>query len=166
MHLFFTGGVGCGKSTLVDKILAGYRGNIGGFRTGFGPDRESPDRLLYLWCAGGPPRFDNHHGVVRWTGGSPSPLPGQFDALGAASLEGTFDLLVMDECGRLERDALRFQAAALTRLDGDVPVLGVVRQGFPGWTAQIAAHPKVKLVEVTTENRDRLAAKYSGWPEQ
>ena len=59
-------------------------------------------------------------------------------------------------CGRLERDALDFQRAILEKLEGDTPVLGVVREGFPGWTKAVAAHPNVVLVAVTEDNRDAL----------
>ena len=74
----------------------------------------------------------------------------------AACLTGTPALWVMDECGRLERDALAFQRAVLEKLEGDTPVLGVVREGFPGWTKSIASHPNVELITVTEDNRDAL----------
>lgn len=162
MHLFLTGAVGCGKSTVIDRVLALTGRPAGGFRTGFGPDRARPDRLLCLWDAGGVPRYDEAHAVARFAGGVPHPLPERFDALGAPLLARPRGLLVMDECGRLEGAAFRFQRAVLDALDGEAPVLGVVREGFPGWTKAIAAHPGVALITVTADNRDALPERLAG----
>ena len=141
-HIFLTGSVQCGKSTVITRVLEAWSGAVGGFRTGFGPDRASPERLLYLWSAAEPPRYDPGRAVVKFSGGcAPEAIPGRFDTLGTACLTGTPTLWVMDECGRLERDT---------------PVLGVVREGFPGWTKAVAAHPNVVLVAVTEDNRDAL----------
>ena len=163
-HVFLTGAVQCGKSTVVSRVLAGWAGAVGGFRTGFGPDRACPERLLYLWSAAEPARYDQDHAVVKFFNGcAPEAIPGRFDALGTACLTGTTTLWVMDECGRLESDALPFQAEILAALDGDIPVLGVVREGLPGWTPAVAAHPRVRLVTVTKENRDSLPAQLNRW---
>ena len=156
-HVFLTGAVQCGKSTVVSRVLAGWAGAVGGFRTGFGPDRACPERLLYLWSASESARYDSDHAVVKFFNGcAPQPIPGRFDALGTACLTGTPALWVMDECGRLEREALAFQRAVLEKLEGDTPVLGVVREGFPGWTKSIATHPNVELTTATEDNRDPL----------
>lgn len=57
----------------------------------------------------------------------------------------------------MERDAFVFQQAAMEALDGNVPILGVVKKIIgPGWTDQIRKHPKVQLFTVTEENRDEL----------
>lgn len=165
MVLFLTGAVGCGKSTVIDKVLRLTGIEVGGFRTGFGPDRGCPDRALYLWGAWEMPQYDEHHTVVRFSGCTPAPLPERFDALGTASLARPAGLYIMDECGRLERDAARFQSAILERVDGDIPVLGVIREGFPGWTQAIAGHPGVALRTVDADNRDALPeeiARYLG----
>ncbi|MEG1515926.1 MAG: nucleoside-triphosphatase, partial [Clostridia bacterium] len=66
------------------------------------------------------------------------------------------EVIVMDECGRLERDATAFQAEVLRCLNGDKPVLGVVRENAGGWTQCILSHPRVRLTRVTPENRDAL----------
>ena len=42
-------------------------------------------------------------------------------------------------------------------------MLGVLREGLPGWTPAVAAHPKVRLVTVTRENRDGLPAQLNQW---
>ena len=158
-HIFLTGAVQCGKSTVVTRVLEAWNGGVGGFRTGFGPDRACPERLLYLWSAAEPPRYDQAHAVVRFFDGcAPEAIPGRFDALGTACLAGAPALWVMDECGRLERDALAFQRAVLEKLEGDTPVLGVVREGFPGWTKAIVTHPNVELITVTEDKRDALPA--------
>ncbi|HJG85814.1 nucleoside-triphosphatase [Pseudoflavonifractor capillosus] len=156
-HVFLTGAVQCGKSTVVTRVLEAWNGGVGGFRTGFGPDRACPERLLYLWSASESARYDSDHAVVKFFNGcAPQPIPGRFDTLGTACLTGTPALWVMDECGRLERDALAFQRAILEKLEGDTPVLGVVREGFPGWTRAIADHLNVELITVTEGNRDAL----------
>ena len=158
-HIFLTGSIQCGKSTVISRVLEGWAGAVGGFRTGFGPDRACPERLLYLWSAAEPARYDQAHAVVWFFDGRPpEAIPGRFDALGTACLAGAPALWVMDECGRLERDALAFQRAVLEKLEGDTPVLGVVREGFPGWTKAIVTHPNVELITVTEDNRDALPA--------
>ncbi len=67
-------------------------------------------------------------------------------------------LILMDECGYLERGALLFQDEVIRCLDSDTPVLGVVRLREGGWTERIRNHPRVKLLTVTEENRDNLPA--------
>ncbi len=157
LHIFLTGAPGCGKSTVINRVLAGYSGRVGGFRTGFGPGRESVRRSLYLWPAWDEPRYDEAHTVARFDEGGAVPLPRRFSALGSPTLCGVdTELIIMDECGRLEEGALPFQSAILRALDCETPVLGVVRQGFPGWTRDIATHPGVTLITVTEESRDAL----------
>jgi nucleoside-triphosphatase len=67
------------------------------------------------------------------------------------------DIIVMDELGFLEAGAPAFRKAALDILDGNVPVLGVLRQGkeIP-WHDEIKNHPRVSLYDVNEKNRDDL----------
>ena len=157
MHLFLTGPLGCGKSTVVDAVLAGTNAIVGGFRTGFGPDRAMDSHSLYLWPAWEAPQRDETHTVVRFGPRWATPLTHRFDALGAPTLSRPgAQLLVMDECGRFEAEADSFRTAVLSALDGSIPVLGVVREDLPGWTPAIATHPNVELIIVTQENRNTL----------
>lgn len=142
---------------MVDTVLSQIKAPIGGFRTGFGPDRGAVCRSLYLWPAWEAPQWDEPHTVARFDVRGAHPLPRRFDTVGCAALSRAgAALLVMDECGRLEKDASLFQRTILAALSGPVPILGVVRQGLPGWTGAIAAHPQTELLTVTEENRDTL----------
>lgn len=157
MHFFLTGEIGIGKSTVVDRVLEQISTPVGGFRTGFGPDRGAARRSLYLWPAWEKACYDEAHAVACFHETGVIPLPRRFSALGTAALSrADAALVIMDECGRLEEEALPFQRAILERLNRPIPVLGVVREGFPGWTKAIAHHPEVKLLTVTEENRDDL----------
>ena len=80
----------------------------------------------------------------------PSPVPA---ARGRAPAR---PLIVLDECGRLEQKLPRFRARVLELLDGDTPILGVIRQDASGWLEDIRRHPGVRLVTVTLQNRDTL----------
>ena len=73
-------------------------------------------------------------------------------------VRGGGEVLVMDEIGPAERQAKAFCEAVLQALDGDIPILGVLQKGDYPLFAAIEAHPNVRLVEVTKENRHRLAA--------
>lgn len=66
------------------------------------------------------------------------------------------ELILMDEIGPHESDAKAFHASILRCLDGSIPVLGVLQQADTSLFHEIAAHPRVHLIHVSTENRDVL----------
>ena len=69
------------------------------------------------------------------------------------------DLILMDECGSLECEAYEFQDEIINTLNGQKPILGVVKLASKGWTDAIRNHPNVKMITVTKENRDYLPEK-------
>lgn len=162
-HIFLTGEVQIGKSTVIDRVLSALELRAGGFRTAFDGDRAKAERWLYIWDAAQPPAQDESHGVVRFRENcKPEILNDRFDVLGGGALrrarESGAGLILMDECGRFEERAAAFQREIFAALDGDIPVLGVVRQGYHGWLDTLREHPKVEVLTVTAENRDALPA--------
>ncbi len=162
-HIFLTGGVQTGKSTVLEQVLERLDRTVGGFRTGsdVGAHLLEQERWICLWDAAGDPIYDRTHRVAHIAPQARQGFPARFDALGCDALrrarENHAQLIVMDECGFLEKDAAAFQSEVLRTLDGDTPVLGIVRLRSRGWTDAIRNHPKVTLITVTEENRDTLA---------
>ena len=145
MHIFLTGTVQIGKTTVIDKTLALLGVTAGGFRSYFGADRHCPSHhYLYMSSAA--------HGMMRH-----AVLP-RFEELGLQYLAqaSAYPLIILDECGRLEQRFPRFCAQVLELLEGETPVLGAVRQDVMGWLEEIRHHPKVQLVTVTEQNRNEL----------
>jgi nucleoside-triphosphatase len=159
-HIFLTGEIQVGKSTVIQKTLSMMTIKYGGFRTFFGDDRSSPERCLYIGKAGNPFSFDDAHAVARFSGNSPPKVfPERFDDFGEAYIReaaGRSGLIIMDECGNLENHALRFQRAVLDALDDSMPILGVVKLSASGWVDKIRNHPQVELITVDKQNRDNL----------
>ena len=167
MHIFLTGDIRIGKSTVIRKTLPLLKllddvkkPPFGGFCTYFGPDRANPDRYLYINDAACAPVYDEQHIIARFREGCiPEVYPDRFDTLGSdyiSDAQKNTRLIIMDECGRLERDALAFQNEVLSALEGDMPILGVVKAGISGWVEKIRCHPRVRLITVDRENRDSL----------
>jgi nucleoside-triphosphatase THEP1 len=67
-------------------------------------------------------------------------------------------IIVMDELGFMELPARAFTEAVMRALDGEVPVLGVLRKDSNPFLDAVGTHPKVRVVEVTEANRDALPA--------
>lgn len=161
MHLFLTGAPGAGKSTALARTLALLEVIPGGFVTYYGAGRQR----LYLGPAWAPRLETPEREVACMDGGRPVPDPAAFDRLGPAAILGCpqAPVLLFDECGNLEREAWAFQGAVLAALDGDRPILGVVKPRRAGtWLAALAAHPRVQILPVTPENRDALPAQLAG----
>ncbi len=151
-HLFFTGRKGIGKSTLVRSVIAGKR--IGGFFTRRVEgvfDRPSVHLLL-----AGTEEVPSAENFLFFCGGGADIE--RFERLGCAALAAAqgCELLVMDELGPHEAQAAVFRRAVLRALDGAIPVIGVLQQADSPFLSQVAAHPRVRLVTVTEENRDAL----------
>lgn len=150
-HLFFTGRKGVGKSTLVRVAIDGKR--VGGFFTKRVEGLlERPSVHLLRAGAADVPSAEN---LLFCCGGADMQ---QFDKLGCGALADTAgcDVLVMDELGPHEEQAAAFRQAVLRALDADVPIIGVLQQAESAFLRQVAAHPNVRVITVTEENRDAL----------
>ena len=150
-HIFLTGRKGVGKSTLLRAMLAGKR--LGGFftlRSTAVFDR--PSIHLLRAAEGERPSAGN---LVCFCGERDT---ARFDRLGTAALAESpaCDVIVMDELGPAEEAAKGFQAAVLAALDGGTPVYGVLQQADSAFLRRVAAHPRVRVITVTEENRDAL----------
>lgn len=160
-HLFLTGEIQVGKTTLIQKFLCTLGLIPGGFQTYFGPDRLEPEHHLYLCPAWERPVFDVAHRLAFFQPGvPPQAFDRQFETRGVSYIEDAsrpWPLKVFDECGFLEQSAPAFQKAIITALDQKTPVLGVLKQtGCPSWLDQISSHPEVERILVTPDNRDQL----------
>ena len=163
MHIFLTGEIQVGKSTLINRWLAVHPElGTGGFRTLAGPTAEDGSDSVHIVPAADDPAFTEENRVLlrnrRLAQRVRHRFPHTFNTVGVSLLTGTrdCDVILMDEIGIQEDDAEQFQQAVLDCLDGDVPVLGVVRS-LPGiLTDAVRSHPKVRVVEVTPDNRSQV----------
>jgi hypothetical protein len=73
------------------------------------------------------------------------------------------DLFVMDEIGKMELLCPKFVRAVPRLLKGPVPVVATVAVRGGGLIAEVKARPDVRLVEVTSGNRDGLPEEVERW---
>ena len=160
VHVFLTGEKQVGKSTLVSAVLSSVGLKYSGLRS-ISVFDENNDRNVYLVPEKGENRepavlagvCSNRHITERH--------PEVFDDVGCRLLDFDEDteLVVIDEIGNMERDAKRYSDRILTLLDRtDIRILGVLQKKADSDLAQtIRKHPNVRMIEVTEENRDKLA---------
>lgn len=167
MHLFLTGHIQVGKSTVIQRYLKKYGYSIKGFRTVSGPFAEDGSSEIYMVAADKPEERLPEHVVIKRYG--PHSIRGfsvnteVYEDYGVKLLENTenCDVVIMDELGPKEVDAIGFRQKVMEHLDGDVPVLGVLMKKNSAVFSDVINHPKVIVIEVTPENRDRI---YKGIP--
>ena len=160
MHIFLTGEIMIGKTVAIEKTISILGVVPGGFKTYFGPDRDAAEKDLYMNPAAEPMVFRKENAIVHFTDSfHPQILTDRFETYGVSLIRKARNkskLIVMDECGFLERDAVQFQREILSALDGSIPVLGVIKLASIAWTTRIRNHPNVKIITVDRENRDSL----------
>lgn len=157
-HLFLTGERQVGKSTLVDKVLARLGLPVGGFRT-FGAHYTDDGGSDV--CIRGAGEDVGIHRVAHRGGekGGFVAFPEVFDRIGTELLRPgqLCRIVVMDELGFMEAEAHAFQQAVMDCLDGEIPVLGVIKPRATPFLDRVRAHPGVQVEEVTEANRNDLA---------
>ena len=162
-HLFLTGEIGVGKSTLLRRLLAELSGlRLGGFYSVKVADVPGALGSVYL----APPETEpvctaEYRILVRGGPGKPPERwPQVFETAGLSLLRDAekADLILMDELGKAEAAAPRFCGRVLELLAGETPVFGVLRlEGETPLQRAVRSHPQVELVRVTAQNRDELA---------
>ena len=159
-HLFLTGEKQVGKSTLLRKLIEAKALDCSGFET----------QAFYL---SGERRGFSLHGrvkmlpyendcicCVRVEEKRSVPVLSVFEENGVKmlkeSLSSSAPFILMDELGRLERNADAFIAEVFACLDSDKRVIGVLQKCSSEHVNAIAQRSDVTIITVTPENRDSL----------
>ncbi|HKM41077.1 MAG TPA: nucleoside-triphosphatase [Methanocorpusculum sp.] len=156
-HIFLTGDIQVGKSTIIHKVIEELGIIVGGFRTiggNYAKDGSSDVFLLGMNEEPAPDRIVAHR---FGCGRGRTVYPGVFDTIGPRLLgDSSVPLIIMDELGFLENDAVQFQNTVMSALDGSVLVLGVIRNKQTPFLDKVRAHPRVDVIFVTEKNRDEV----------
>jgi len=157
--ILLTGRPGVGKTTVIMKVIEGFRGRAGGFYTEEirkGNLREG-FRIKTL---------DGRDGVLAHIGRLGSFRVGRygvdvdaFDEIAIPSLERALKrdgLIIIDEIGKLELFSRRFRSIILGILASEKRILGVIHQRTDPFTQRIRQLPAVEIVAVTETNRNSL----------
>jgi nucleoside-triphosphatase len=159
MHIFLTGDSQIGKSTALRRFLEQTNISADGFLTFFNPPKGTPGitaRNLYITKFDTENMSNEHYLAACVTEGKMGPFGDVFDSHGRDILDtsGRRRLIVMDELGIMEENSPLFKAAVFRRLDGEIPVTGVIRKADAPFLNAVRAHPGVSVLTVTLENRD------------
>jgi len=156
-----TGHPGCGKTTLIRRLVDELGVPAGGFytqelrtrgrREGFGLttlDGQTAT-LASVHIAGGP--RVSRYGVN----------PAALDEVGAPAIEravASTRLIVIDEIGKMELLSNRFRQAVLAALESGKPVLASVMLAAHPWADALKRRPEASLLLLTEANRAQVAA--------
>jgi nucleoside-triphosphatase len=156
-----TGHPGCGKTTLIRRLVDELGVPAGGFytqelrtrgrREGFGLttlDGQTAT-LASVHIAGGP--RVSRYGVN----------PAAMDEVGAPAIEravASAHLIVIDEIGKMELLSNRFRQAVLAALESGKPVLASIMLAAHPWADALKRRPEASLLLLTEANRAETAA--------
>ncbi len=157
--LLLTGAPGCGKTTVVRRVLAGLDIAAGGFYTQ--EIREAGVRRGFEIVA-----LDGRRGILAHVDIRGGPRVGKYgvdlNALEEVGVQAIVQatraawLVVIDEIGPMEVLSGPFRQAVLQALESQPPVFGTISaRGIP-FADGVKAHRNVRLIEVHPQNRDRL----------
>ncbi|MCK4546860.1 MAG: DUF2478 domain-containing protein [Candidatus Eisenbacteria sp.] len=152
--IFLTGPVRIGKSTVIRRVLENLPFSVGGIRTQRVDVDPGRRRFVLIDCITGaefefarrcPEGMDVDTEVFEKAG---------VEAIRRA-MDGA-DLVLLDELGRMELGARKFQRAVFEALDSGKPVLGVIKPESNAFLDAVRSHPGVVVLQVSKENRDSL----------
>ncbi|MBQ8620286.1 MAG: hypothetical protein IJ418_22640 [Clostridia bacterium] len=159
-HLFLTGDKQVGKSTLLRRLITQKQLDCSGFETrAFYLDEERRGFTLHGRVE--MPPYENDCICCARVGEKKSvPVLPVFEENGVAilkkSLASPSAFILMDELGRLEKQAGAFIDQIYTCLDSPKRVLGVLQRCSSKHVEAIARREDVTVLTVTQENRDEL----------
>jgi nucleoside-triphosphatase len=160
LKLLLTGRPGCGKTTVVQRIVAGLPLAAGGFYTQELRGSNST-RLGFEIVA-----LDGRRAVLAHIDLPGPPRVGKYgvdlaalDRLAVASVTDAVTqgkIIIIDEIGPMEIASTNFRNAVLAALDSPRSVLATIVQRSIPFTDALKRRPGIQLIEVTPINREAL----------
>jgi len=163
--VMLTGRPGCGKTTLIKRVVNNLPQRAGGFYTEEIRDRGT--RIGFKIVT-----LDGDEVVFAHVALKTSERVGKYrldrsalEAVGVKAIREAVQaqrLVVIDEIGPMEIRSAIFRDAVNKALDSEVPVLATIFGRSLPFTDAIKSRPDVTLIEVRPDNRERLVSKLSG----
>jgi|SRR5882724_3945305 len=162
--VLLTGRPGCGKTTLIKRVVNEVARPAGGFyteeirehgaRVGFKIVTLEGKEVVFAHVDFKIPRRVGKYGLDLCA----------LDTIGADAVRTAVrarQLVIADEIGPMEIRSSTFRDVVNEALDGGAPILGTITaRSFP-FTDAIKNRPDVILLEVRSENRERLVSELS-----
>ena len=160
MHIFLTGDVQVGKSTIINKVLNTLNVPYKGFRTYGAEYKEDGSSVIYI----SPANNLNDKTIASVRHGDKHTKmevnKEAFEVKGVKilenSLKSNIDLILMDEIGFIESHFEGFKNAIREVLNSNKTILGVVRNKDTDFLNEVRNHESVTVIVVNKENRDQL----------
>ena len=163
LALLLTGSPGVGKSTVIQRLVARLGPAAGGFYTR--ELRQAGRRIGFeiVTLAGRRDYLATTNPAVTFSrtasfGRYRVNLAG-LDTLAVPALRRAAaeeQVVIVDEIGPMELLSSQFGEVVQELLDGPALILGTIVQRRHPLADRVKAHPRVKLIQVTPANRDRL----------
>jgi nucleoside-triphosphatase len=158
-NILLAGSPGCGKTTLIQRVVALLHCPLGGFYTQ--EIREKGTRLGFKLIT-----FDGQEGMLAHVRVDSPLRVGKYrvdlealESVGVASVQRALHenaLVIIDEIGPMELFSRAFCQVVLDTLNSECALFGSIVKRSTPFSDQVKARPDVTVIEVRRDNRDVL----------
>jgi nucleoside-triphosphatase len=163
-RVLLTGRPGCGKTTLIKRVLNELPQRFGGFYTEEIRDHGTRVGFKVVALEGGNAVFAHVDFTTPERVGKYGLDLSALEAVGVNAIREAVQArrpIVIDEIGPMEIRSVGFREAVNNALDSELTVLATIFSRSLPFTDGIKSRPDVVLIEVSPNNRDRLISQLS-----
>ena len=154
-----TGRPGCGKTTVIRRLVESLAVSAGGFYTEEIRRGGRREGFALITLDGQTATLASVHTPSRHRVSKYGVELDSIDEVGVPAIEratARAALVVIDEIGKMELFSNRFRQAVLSALESGKPLLGSIMLAPHPWANAIKARPEVEVILLTEANRSQV----------